>query len=278
MTNKASSEIMGVIGHVGTSSARETRWAPSGDVTPASRSFSTLFHTVFALGVFSVLSGCAIWSGNVVRYHIIDYPTPKKQSESQIPDTLMVYRFLLADTVDIHHLVVTTTDEESETVPLQRWELDPSDMVTELIQRDLEASGMFKKTVDQWSNARYRYALEGTIQKLEGTIRNGKAAAVLDVEATLTDFESPLGAKKNIMKKEYSIEVPSVDSKPVSIVRAVNLAVRELSERIRADIAATLTKEDGTNLEPTQPDGQRSPVKVSASVQRAPNFELRENA
>jgi hypothetical protein len=91
------------------------------------------------------------------------------------------------------------------------------------------------------------------------------------VDATLTDFESPLGARKSIMTKEYSIEVPSVDSKPMSIVRAVNLAVRKLSEQIRADIAATLLKEGGTNIEPDRPNRQRSAVRVSASTYGSPD-------
>ncbi len=166
----------------------------------------------------------------------------------------MVYRFLLSDTVDIHHLIVTSTDEGDQTVTMQQWEFDPSDMVTELIQRDLEASGLFKKTVDQWSNASYRYALEGTIKKLEGVLKNGKAAAVLNVDVKLIDFESPLSARKNLMTKKYTIEVPSVDPKPVSIVRAVNLAVRKLSEQIRADIAAALTKEEYGNGGADNPD------------------------
>ncbi|MFH1112324.1 MAG: ABC-type transport auxiliary lipoprotein family protein [Pseudomonadota bacterium] len=250
---------MGRIGYGETPFAAEGNRTLNGNLPPASRLLPTLFRSVFGPAVLSVLcllSGCAIWTENVVSRHIIDYPTPKRHSESPIPDTIMVYRFLLADTVDTRHLIVTSTDEEDRKVTMQQWESDPSDMVTELVQRDLEASRLFKKTVDQWSSAGYRYALEGTIKKLEGVVKNGKASAVLNVDAALIDFESPLGARKNILAKNYVIEVPSEDPKPVSIFRAVNMAVRKLSEQIRTDIAAALMQEAHGN------DGFEKPYTV----------------
>ena len=176
----------------------------------------------------------------------------------------MVYRFLLENSIDLHNLVIVSSDGVEEKVTLQRWEFDPSDMVTELIQRDIEASGLFEKTVDQWSSARYRYALEGKIQKLEGISKEGKTMAVVEAEATLMDFDSPVGAKKNIMRKEYTIQVPSVDSNPMSIVRAINLAVRKLSEKIRADIVAALVTEGESEIQPEAPRKQNSTVKLSS--------------
>ncbi|MDQ7783476.1 MAG: ABC-type transport auxiliary lipoprotein family protein [Desulfomonilaceae bacterium] len=256
------------IGHTQDSFAGEGNSTLKGRVSLALRFVLSLFRHVCALGFVSAAAGCAIWTGSVVRYHVIDYPTPQKPAESSIPDKLMVYRFLLTDAVDVYHLVVTSADDKERTITLQRWEFDPSDMVTELIQRDLDASGLFEKTVDQWSSARYRYALEGTIKKLEGVVKDGKAAAVLHVDVTLKDFESPIGARKSIMAKDYVIEEPSVDPKPVSIVRAVNLAVRKLSEQIRNDIAATLTKEADGGNDADSHDDKTMPVRVSSSTRR----------
>lgn len=229
------------------------------------RSVLALSVPLLVMSVVSLVAGCAMLYTDSVRYNVIDYPTPGKDSESPIPETLMVYRFLLANSVDLHNLVVISPDGVEEKVSLQRWQFDPSDMVTELIQRDIEASGLFEKTVDQWSSARYRYALEGKIGKLEGVSEDGKTMAVLQAEATLTDFETPIGAKKNIMKNEYTIRVPSVDSKPMSIVRAMNLAVRELSEKIRADIAASLATEGESEIQPDGPERHESVVRISSS-------------
>lgn len=199
-----------------------------------------------AVGIALGLPGCCLWKAQSVQYHVIDYPKPPKSIEKPIPDTLMVYHFLLGDSVDLQNLIIEKAGGKGP-ITEHRWEENPSDMISELVLRDLEVSGLFAKTVDQWSAARYRYALEGKLNKLQGTVSNGKAEAVLEADVTLLDFETPLGAKKKVMSKTYRIRVPSVDTKPDSIARAMNLAVRRMSERIQSDIRKSLEKSEAAS-------------------------------
>lgn len=204
-----------------------------------------------------------------MRSHIIDYPSPQKIAAIPIPETVMVYGLLLADSVDFRHLVITEWDGQESSVTRHPWEENPAEMVTELIKRDLEASGLFEKTVDQWSTARYRYALEGKLIGLHGVIKDGKAKAVVEAEMTFMDFDSPFGAKKTIMKKTYKIEVPSVDTTPASIVRAVNLGIRRLSERIRSDVRQALETPNGAG------NGEKKPVLPESAVRFSLNGAVR---
>ncbi len=192
--------------------------------------------------------GCAFHSRDAIVYHDFNYPSPERESRATIPDTVMVYRFLIADTVDMSSLVVSQSDGKNEPLALHRWQENPADMVTELVLRDLANSGLFEKTVDQLSSARYRYALEGTIHNLQGLVKDGKASALVDAEVTLTDFEAPPGENKNVMKRRYRIQRPSVDLSPDAIVRALNLAVKELSERIRADVRGSVEHRERARL------------------------------
>ncbi|MEW6136971.1 MAG: ABC-type transport auxiliary lipoprotein family protein [Thermodesulfobacteriota bacterium] len=212
--------------------------------------------TVAVVG-FGLALGLISCCAPAIKYHIIDYPKPSRSLDVPIPDTVMVYHFLMGDSVDLYALAIEHQGQEG-TKTLHRWEQNPSDMITDLILRDLEASGTFAKAVDQWSASRYRYALEGKLTKLRGVVSNGKAEAVLEAEAALFDFETPLGARKRIMKKTYTIRAPSVDTDPGSIARAMNLAVRRLSERIRSDILESLGKEEQTES-PTQEPRPLSP-------------------
>jgi hypothetical protein len=215
-----------------------------------------------ALEVALSLVGCSFWKTQAIRYHSIDYPKPQKVVDSPIPETLMVYHFLVGGSVDLYHFVIGRANGKGPT-SLQRWEENPSDMISELIQRDLEASGLFGKTVDQWSTARYRYALEGKLVRLEGVVSHGKAEAVLEAEASLLDFKAPLGSRRKIMSKTYTISVPSVDTNPTSIGRAMNLAVRRLSESIQRDIRKSLEKTDGSRRDRETPPVRSGVVTVS---------------
>lgn len=218
--------------------------------------------TLVALEVALTLAGCCFWKTQAIRYQAIDYPKPEKVVDTPIPETLMVYHFLIGSSVDLYHLVIEQANGKDSTAG-QRWEENPSDMISELIQRDVEASGLFAKTVDQWSTARYRYALEGKLIKLGGVVSKGKAEAVLEAEATLLDFEAPIGSKRKIMSKTYTITVPSVDTNPTSIGRAMNLAVRRLSESIQHDIRKSLENTEGSEHDRGGPPVQTGEVRVS---------------
>jgi hypothetical protein len=177
-------------------------------------------------------------------YHTFEYPAPTRETSDPLPDTLMVYRFLLDQSVDPQYLVTTHKKGSRETMVFQRWARNPADMIAALTQRDIEGEGLFEKTVDHFSSERYRYALEGKIFALGGVAEgNGPPKAFLDVEATLVDFGAPFGAQKNVMRRRYRIEAPCKDSAPVSLIQALNETVREFSSRLRRDIKAVLKKE-----------------------------------
>lgn len=202
--------------------------------------FASLLAAVFTLGLIVVLAGCALWSREMITYHAFDYTSPVKETQLTIPGTLMVYRFLPAPSVNIDSLVVSQSSGTEKIALLHRWEDNPADMITELVLRDLDRSGLFEKSVDQLSSARYRYALEGIIRDLQGIVTDGKGKALIAIEATLIDFEARVGMEKILLKKLYKIEIPSQDATPDSIIKALNLAVKEFSDRLRDDIRAAV--------------------------------------
>lgn len=221
-------------------------------------------YAVWTLSVGILVSGCAALTGDAIRYHVFDYPSPQRDVTSTIPETLMVYRFLLADSVDVRELTVSESQGDGRVLERHRWEQNPADMVTELIIRDIKSSGLFEKTVDQSSSSQYRYALEGTLLKLQGRKSGGRAWADLEAEVTLLDFESGWGAKTSIMKKHYTMEAPSINNTPESIVAAINQAVRTFSNRVRSDIRSALEQSRTPRDENTIPKPSGSTVRIGA--------------
>ncbi len=196
-----------------------------------------------ALLLSSVILGCAFTARDVVSYNLFDYPVPHEHSVGALPETLMVYRFLLSPEIDARHLVITKKGKKSESVYYQQWKYNPADMITDLILRDLDKSGLFERTVGQLSSMRYRYALEGKVLDLRGVLQDGKCRAVLEAEVELLDFEAPLGGDKSVMKRRYSIEVPCKDDTPGAVVDGLNQAVKQLSQRVHEDLRNALQRE-----------------------------------
>ncbi|MGO8880454.1 MAG: ABC-type transport auxiliary lipoprotein family protein [Desulfomonilaceae bacterium] len=187
--------------------------------------------------------GCALWSKDAVVFHAINYPAPKPTNESTIPETIMVYRFLMDSSVDTHYLLISDQDSKTKVVSGHAWAQDPSAMLTALAIRDLESSGAFQKAVDQTSNVPYKYALEGAIKKFEGVVNKAKGSGLIEVEVKLIDFEPKSVGKNQLMKKDYVIEIRSVDTSPESLVKALKQGVNELSEKMRNDVRKSVTQD-----------------------------------
>jgi ABC-type uncharacterized transport system auxiliary subunit len=198
------------------------------------------------MAILVLTMGCALRTSQVVSYYGLDYPPPSRASDAPIGDTLMVYQFLLDPSVDPSYLVVSRPQGTEKSAMLHRWKDNPADMIAELTVRDLERSGLFQHAVDQFSNLPYRFALEGTIRKLQGVMKDGKIFATVEVEAVLVDFEARGGGEKRVLAKAYQTAVPSESSSPDAIVAALNKAMAEISAQLRNDIRSALTRKTGS--------------------------------
>lgn len=197
------------------------------------------------MAILALSAGCAFRASRVVSYYALDYPPPSKVSETPINETLMVYHFLLDPSVDPNYLIVSRPQGADKPAMLHRWKDNPADMIAELTVRDVENAGIFQHVVDQFSNLPYRYALEGTIRKLQGVMKDGKVSAVIELEAVLVDFEARGRGEKPVLAKAYQAEVPSQSSSPDAIVAALNKAMMEISSQLRDDIRSALTNKTG---------------------------------
>lgn len=175
-------------------------------------------------------------------FDTINYPSPISDKNSTIPETIMVYRFLMDSSVDTHYLIISDQDSKTKSVSNHAWTQDPSAMLTGLTIRDLESSGLFEKAVDQTSNVPYRYGLEGTIKKFEGVINKNKGSGLIEAEITLIDFEPKSVGQGQLMKKNYVIQIPSANLASESLIKALDRGAKELSEKIRNDVRQSLTK------------------------------------
>jgi len=209
----------------------------------------SLLFTAVATTLFSV--GCVFSSRERSIYHALDYPAPSPRTErsSAITETLMIYRFLVSPDVELDALVIKS-ERGRDVFRVQRWQENPADTITELLIRDFQEARVFSNSVDQLSNLRYRYAIEGIVTEMGGTEKDGKITVVLGLEVTLIDFEPRLGGDKQILNKRYRVEVPSQDAQSASVIKAFNQALKEFSEKLQKDVEAAIRSSTQTPASP----------------------------
>jgi ABC-type uncharacterized transport system auxiliary subunit len=191
---------------------------------------------VCVLALLTLFGGCALRSSDVSNSQFLDYPAPVQRSGESIPHTLLVYQFLLDPSVDDSGLTISKRKDDDQNSHVHRWQANPSDMITDLIRRDLQSSGIFKRIVDQFSMAPYRYSLDGTVRELDAIVRDGKVLARIRIDVNLTDFEAARRGGKTLLKKEYHTETPASDMTYAAIVASMNRGLSEFSSQLRSDI------------------------------------------
>jgi ABC-type uncharacterized transport system auxiliary subunit len=195
---------------------------------------------LMAMSLF--LGSCASQSQEMMRPFFFDFPPPTRASAAPIPQTLMVYQFLLDASVNPEFLIVSGVEPPPADRAVQRWQENPAAMITGLTLRDLASSGLFFQTIDQFSTVPYRYALEGTVRTMEGRIRDGKAVAILRVDVNLIDYEVPWAADKTLLTKAYHVEILGRDSSVEAMEAALSRAAAEYSRRLRRDLRSVMRK------------------------------------
>ncbi len=194
------------------------------------------------MALFFIASGCGLETRNTIIYHTLNYPPPDKEFKTPIPHTLMVYRFLLAPDVESDSILTSQPKGSEKSSPDSSLAGKSRGYYYGYCVARLEASGLFRKVVDQLSNVRYRYALEGTLRDIHGVIKDGQASAVVELEVVFTDFDAPRPAQKDLLKKTYKVEIPSKDASAESFLAAFNAGVKEISAVLRADIRTAVDK------------------------------------
>ncbi len=208
---------------------------------PSNISRAAKILLIFLIGLMA-FSGCALWDKDKVAFHAINYPAPNPSKEPVSSETIMVYRFLTDSSVDTQFLKISEPKSNKRIVTSHAWIQDPSETLTELVMRDLQSSGLFRKAVDQTSNVSYRYGLEGAIKKFEGLVSDRQGSGLIEAEIKLIDFEPEIIGKGELFKKVYTVKAPSKDTEPKSIVEALNKAVKEMSDKIREDVSRSIAR------------------------------------
>ncbi len=200
------------------------------------------------------ISGCALTTMQTVRYLSLDYQPPEPENRRPFPATLMVYRVISGPNVDSFGLKLPDAVRERSAVGTYRWEDSPADMITHLLLRDIAKAGIFQKTTDQSGESTYRFALEGTLQKIGGLAEKDRVLAVLEAEFVLIDFEVHGSASQEPLKRTYQLKVPCKGATSEAITEGLNQAMKEMSGTLRRDIQTTLD-----NMDESKPPLPRKP-------------------
>ena len=172
----------------------------------------------------------------VLQRYLLEYPPPPVSRPAPLPESLRVELFAAPHHLNSTNMVYRPRPYELKAYAYHRWQAPPAALVTDMLLRDLRASGLFQGVFDYQQSGTARFRLEGAVQEFTEVDNPEGWQAVLSVWVTLADLRQVEVTRRVILARNYQETEPLVEQTPAGLAAAMSRALARLSARITADL------------------------------------------
>ena len=158
------------------------------------------------LGLLLLLTGCSWGSAPplAIRQWVLEYPPPARVAGPPLEARLKLARLGSARAYLGREMVYRQEDYQRGVYPYQRWLVPPSDMVGDLLLRDLLRSGRFKQVFSYRQRDSARFRLEGGVERFLEVDGPTGPRAELVLNLTLLDTSQKDTIKRVLFQHRYA--------------------------------------------------------------------------
>jgi cholesterol transport system auxiliary component len=182
-----------------------------------------------------LLAGCGKPPVMVYKY-LLEYPAPELPRRPPVTEALKVELFSVAQAFNTPAMVYRPTIYQSEVYSYHRWRVNPGNLVTDYLLRDLRHSGLFKAIFSYDSSTKARFMLEGGVEEFQEVDEGDTWRGTIDLNIILLDTSKEEVTQKVVLQKNYSASEPLIDKTPQGLADAISRAMQKLSGMIISDV------------------------------------------
>lgn len=197
--------------------------------------------------VFPLFFGACITSkqpANRIMFYTLEYNLPRITNLEPLSHVIKMERFSVAPTYNTSQIIYRDKSFKRDAYVYHKWRVNPGDMVTHFLNRDIGQSGLFKATLSYESKFPSSYSLEGSVDEFFEWDTENFWKAILSVSITLMAENEPDITKRIIFQKAYHAEKISEQKNPGALTEAMSRAMAEISLEIVKDIYNNLKDRD----------------------------------
>ncbi|HKW65167.1 MAG TPA: ABC-type transport auxiliary lipoprotein family protein [Candidatus Acidoferrum sp.] len=200
----------------------------------STRSKAAVFSLV-AAAVF--LAGCGATRPS--KYYQLTIPgeAPAGQNVEAAPVTLLVGTLLAPDLYRESRIVYSTTGEQMGTYEYERWEEPPTEMIQEVLLRELRSSGRYRAVFVHRSDANGDFLLRGRLYDFKEVSGNGEVAR-LTADFEMRDMKNGATVWTHYYHYDEPVNGKDVPAVVAALDKNVQRAVKEVLESLNQYFAA----------------------------------------
>lgn len=168
-----------------------------------------------------------------VYFYQLDYEPPKADLTAQKSVVVRLAGFDTAPSYQSQKIIYATGNMKRKFYDYHLWTVNPGDMLSDLILRDMVVAGTYQAVVDMKSSIVPQYELEGIIEQIFEKDEGGAWFSDLTIRCVFFSYHS---GKHVLFQRVYSESVNTGGKQPSDVVRAMSEAARRISLRIQKDI------------------------------------------
>ncbi len=196
---------------------------------------------LFPLSVILValfLSGC-IGRGKpspMIESYAFEYPSPSFGDLTPLDHAVKVERFSVAKAFNTLSMVFRPEPFKLDTYAANRWMVNPGDMVSDWLLRDLRKSGLFKAAFSFRDYEDARFVIQGGVEEFFESDSADSRSAVLSLSVTLIDISRPEAPNRVIFQKKYGSVEAIAEPTAEGLAKAMSRGMEKASEKIIWDV------------------------------------------
>jgi len=167
-----------------------------------------------------------------VKQYTVEYPYPRFENMARIEQVIRVERFTSAQAFHNNEMLYRLKPYTRSAYTYQRWNIIPSDMMTELLLRDIRSAGIFGAVLSHREGGDARFLLEGQIEEFMEIDEGEKTWASLIVHVTFSDLSGKTPEKRIVFQNTYKFAEPFKERRPDELARAMSSAMEKLSKEL----------------------------------------------
>ena len=171
-----------------------------------------------------------------IEYYTLEYDPPVPDHHPPVSEPIRVNQFAVSPIYNTNRIIYREGLFKREAYVYHKWRANPADVVTYLLRRDLQQSGLFKAVVSRESRLPPAYVLEGSVDEILEWNKKSGWEAFLSLSITLMQENEPDISKKILFQKTYFSNKPCRQKNPGALAEAMSSAMSEISAQIMLDI------------------------------------------
>ena len=193
----------------------------------------------FVIFLFFTVTSCINFKqpNPELKYYTLEYTSPTYAGKEPLPLIIKLENFKVSPLYDTTGIIYRSDAFERNTYTYHRWSVNPADIVTYLIGRDLKMSDLFSGILLPGErNKDISFRLGGIIDEFYEIDGDNEWRGVLSLSISLTPEGKAKKAGMEIFQKTYSVTEKCEKKNPASLAKALSKAMEKISRQIGEDL------------------------------------------